>query len=77
MESGAVRIRAPPTYGGALLVFTGSSLAHGLLGLIGTAALAIVWWKKSELEEKVLTARFPGYADYRRRVRRRFLPWLV
>jgi protein-S-isoprenylcysteine O-methyltransferase Ste14 len=59
------------------LLFAGISLSLGLLGLVGTAALALVWWRKSELEEHVLTARFPGYADYRRRVRRRFLPWLV
>jgi protein-S-isoprenylcysteine O-methyltransferase Ste14 len=77
VDSGPFRLVRHPTYGGALLVFTGISLAHGLLGLIGTAALAIVWWKKSELEEQVLTARFPGYADYHRRVRRRFVPWLV
>jgi protein-S-isoprenylcysteine O-methyltransferase Ste14 len=77
VDSGPFRLVRHPTYGGALLLFTGISLAHGLLGLIGTAALAIVWWKKSELEEQVLTARFPGYAEYRRRVRRRFVPWLV
>jgi protein-S-isoprenylcysteine O-methyltransferase Ste14 len=77
VESGPFRLVRHPTYGGGLLVFTGISLAHGLLGLVGTAALAVVWWHKSELEERVLTARFAGYADYRKRVRRRLLPWLV
>jgi protein-S-isoprenylcysteine O-methyltransferase Ste14 len=77
VESGPFRLVRHPTYGGGLLVFTGISLAHGLLGLVGTAALALVWWRKSELEERVLAARFPAYAAYRVRVRRRFLPWLV
>jgi protein-S-isoprenylcysteine O-methyltransferase Ste14 len=77
VDSGPFRLVRHPTYGGGLLLFAGISLAHGLLGLIGTTVLAVVWWKKSELEERVLTARFPAYAEYRRRVRRRFLPWLV
>jgi protein-S-isoprenylcysteine O-methyltransferase Ste14 len=77
VRSGPFRLVRHPTYGGALLVFAGISLAHGLLGLVGTAALALVWWRKSELEERVLTARFPEYAAYRRRVRGRFLPWLA
>ncbi len=77
VESGPFRLVRHPTYGGGLLVFAGISLAHGLLGLVGTAALAVVWWRKSELEERVLSVRFPGYPAYRRRVRRRFLPWVV
>ena len=77
VESGPFRLVRHPTYGGALLIFSGISLAHGLLGLVGTAALALVWWRKSELEERVLAARFAGYADYRARVRRRFFPWIV
>ena len=77
VESGPFRLVRHPTYGGGLVLFAGISLALGLLGLVGTAALAVVWWKKSELEEQVLSARFPAYAEYRRRVRRRFLPWLV
>jgi protein-S-isoprenylcysteine O-methyltransferase Ste14 len=77
VESGPFRLVRHPVYGGGLLVFTGISLAHGLLGLVGTSALAVVWWRKSELEERVLTTRFPAYAAYRQRVRRRFLPWLV
>jgi protein-S-isoprenylcysteine O-methyltransferase Ste14 len=77
VDSGPFRLVRHPIYGGGLLLFAGISLSLGLLGLVGTAALAVVWWKKSELEEQLLAARFPGYADYRRRVRRRFLPWLV
>ena len=55
----------------------GVSLALGLAGLIGTAVLAVLWWRKSLVEERNLTARFPGYPEYRARVPRRFLPWLI
>jgi protein-S-isoprenylcysteine O-methyltransferase Ste14 len=77
VESGPFRLVRHPIYGGGLLLFCGSSLALGLLGLVGTAALALVWWRKSELEERVLSQRFTGYGGYRQRVRRRFLPWVV
>ena len=77
VSSGPFRFVRHPTYGGGLLLFTGVSLALGLYGLVATAALAVVWWRKSELEEGVLAARFPAYAAYRRRVPRRFLPWLL
>jgi protein-S-isoprenylcysteine O-methyltransferase Ste14 len=77
VESGPFRFARHPIYGGGLLLFTGISLSLGLLGLVGTAALAVVWWRKSDYEEGVLEARFPAYAAYRARVRRRFLPWLV
>jgi protein-S-isoprenylcysteine O-methyltransferase Ste14 len=77
VESGPFRFVRHPTYVGGLSLFTGVSLALGLLGLVGTAALAIVWWRKSELEEHVLRERFAAYEAYRARVRWRFLPWLV
>jgi protein-S-isoprenylcysteine O-methyltransferase Ste14 len=77
VESGPFRLVRHPTYGGGLLLFGGISLALGPLGLLGTAALALLWWRKSELEERVLAGRFDGYGAYRRRVRRRFVPWLV
>ena len=77
VESGPFRLVRHPVYGGLLLLLSGISLALGLLGLVGTAALALVWWKKSELEERVLAERFAGYAEYRARVRRRFFPWLL
>jgi len=77
VDSGPFRLVRHPTYGGGLLLFAGISLALGLLGLVGTAALALVWWRKSKLEESVLAARFPAYAAYRERVRHRFFPWVL
>ena len=76
VETGPYRLVRHPIYGGALLLFAGISLAFSYTSLAPTAALAVLWWKKSLTEERFLTERFPGYADYRRRTRRRFFPYL-
>ena len=60
-----------------MLFFAGVSLAIGMAGLIGTAALMVLWWRKSSYEERLLEERFPDYASYRDRVRHRFIPWLL
>ena len=77
VEGGPFRLVRHPVYGALLLLFAGLSTAFAPYGLIATAALAVVWWRKSLFEERVLAGRFPGYAAYRERVRRRFLPWVV
>ena len=64
-------------YAGALLLFLGMPLLLGsplgLLGLpVGAAVLALrVGW-----EEAALRQGLPGYDDYARRVRHRFVPGL-
>jgi protein-S-isoprenylcysteine O-methyltransferase Ste14 len=75
--SGPFRLVRHPVYGGLLLVLTGASLAIGLAGLAGTAVLAVLWWRKSLYEERLLVERYPEYPSYRARVRRRFLPFVV
>jgi protein-S-isoprenylcysteine O-methyltransferase Ste14 len=77
VSSGPFQLVRHPTYGGLLLLLAGVSLAFGLAGLIGTAVLAVLWWRKTLVEERFLVERFPEYEAYRRRVRRRFLPWLL
>jgi protein-S-isoprenylcysteine O-methyltransferase Ste14 len=75
--SGPFRLVRHPVYGGLLLLSAGVSLAIGLAGLAGTALLAALWWRKSAFEERLLAERYPEYASYRARVRRRFLPFVV
>jgi protein-S-isoprenylcysteine O-methyltransferase Ste14 len=75
--SGPFRLVRHPVYGGVLLLSLGSSLAIGLAGLVGTVMLAALWWRKSAFEERLLAERYPEYASYRARVRRRFLPFVV
>jgi protein-S-isoprenylcysteine O-methyltransferase Ste14 len=75
--SGPFRLVRHPVYGGVLLLSAGASLAIGFLGLVGTAVLAALWWRKSAFEERLLVERYPEYTSYRARVRRRFLPFVV
>jgi protein-S-isoprenylcysteine O-methyltransferase Ste14 len=77
VQSGPFRLVRHPIYGGLLLLLTGISLAIGIAGLAGTLVLAVLWWRKTIVEERLLSERFPGYPAYRERVRHRFLPWLL
>ena len=63
-----------PIYGGAILFFAGCSIAFSPWGLAATLALALLWAGKARVEERRLSERFPAYADYRRRVRKRLVP---
>jgi protein-S-isoprenylcysteine O-methyltransferase Ste14 len=67
-----------PIYGGVILFFAGVAIRSGSWPAI-VAALALVpfFWAKSGHEERLLAERFPEYADYRQRVRPRFIPWLL
>ena len=67
-----------PIYGGVILVFIGIALrAASPLAVVLAASLVPFFWFKSAHEERLLTARFPEYADYQRRVTRRLLPFVV
>jgi len=39
--------------------------------------LAVLWWHKARLEERLLSERYPGYGAYMLQVRRRFVPGLI
>jgi protein-S-isoprenylcysteine O-methyltransferase Ste14 len=65
-----------PIYGGVLLLALGWSLARSPFALIATAFLWILLELKSRHEESMLVERYPEYAGYRERVRRRFVPGL-
>jgi protein-S-isoprenylcysteine O-methyltransferase Ste14 len=73
-ESGLYRRVRHPVYGGVLLLAVGWSLAESPLGLIPTTLLAVVFDLKARVEEAWLVERLPGYAGYRDRTPRRFLP---
>ena len=67
-----------PIYGGVILVFIGIALrAASPLAIVLALGLVPFFWLKSTHEERLLTVRFPEYADYRQRVTRRFLPFLI
>jgi protein-S-isoprenylcysteine O-methyltransferase Ste14 len=56
-----------PIYVAGVLFFAGLSLVFSVWGLALTAVLGAFWIAKARLEERHLVARFPEYADYRRR----------
>jgi protein-S-isoprenylcysteine O-methyltransferase Ste14 len=66
-----------PMYGGGLLFALGWSTVFGsVVGLVLTAVLVLFVELKSRREEQWLAERYPGYADYRQRTRRRFIPYV-
>jgi protein-S-isoprenylcysteine O-methyltransferase Ste14 len=75
-ESGVYARVRHPIYGGILLLSLAWSLALSPWALIPTGALAVALVSKSRLEERWLLDRHPAYADYRARVRGRFVPYL-
>lgn len=77
VERGPYRLARHPIYGALLLVFAGFGLATSLWALLLAGVLLALFVSKSRLEERWLEERFAGYADYRRRTPRRFLPWLL
>jgi len=77
VETGPYRLVRHPIYGAGVLFFLGYGLWASVPATAGVAVLALLWWLKAGVEERHLTARFAGYEDYRRRVRRRLLPFLL
>ncbi|HEU4355472.1 MAG TPA: methyltransferase, partial [Actinomycetota bacterium] len=75
-ESGVYALARHPIYGGGVLLALAWSLATSWLALVPTVLLALLFEAKSRREEDWLVEHHPGYADYRLRVRRRFVPYL-
>jgi protein-S-isoprenylcysteine O-methyltransferase Ste14 len=73
VEDGPYRFVRHPVYGAGLLVLLGYGLLTSVVATAAVPAIAVLWWLKSSVEERHLAVRFPEYADYRRRVRRRLL----
>jgi protein-S-isoprenylcysteine O-methyltransferase Ste14 len=63
-----------PIYGGLVLAAFGWALRSNPWALLPAAALAVELDLKRRVEEDFLAARYEGYADYRARVRRVFIP---
>ena len=75
--TGIYELARHPMYGGGLLFALGWSIVFGsVAGLVLTAVLVVFIELKSRREELWLAEHYPGYADYRRRTPRRFIPYL-
>lgn len=77
IERGPYRFVRHPMYAAVLLGGAGAALLHGdARHWLALVALAAVLALKIRREERLLLAAYPGYADYRRRVRA-LLPGLL
>jgi protein-S-isoprenylcysteine O-methyltransferase Ste14 len=78
VDRGPYGVVRHPIYTAVIMVAVGWSLAmSSWLAAAGAALLASWLWAKSGHEERLLRASLEGYADYARRVPRRFLPFLL
>ena len=76
VEAGAYALVRHPIYAGLIIGALGWALLTNSLLALGLAAVLLVFFDvKSRREERQLVARFPSYADYRRRVRK-FFPFI-
>ncbi|QDU18484.1 methyltransferase family protein [Urbifossiella limnaea] len=74
-DAGPYRVVRHPGYTATILAALAGGLALGswvaLLPALGFVALFV---RRAVLEDRMLVAELPGYADYARRVRRRLVP---
>jgi protein-S-isoprenylcysteine O-methyltransferase Ste14 len=69
--SGAYRFVRHPIYSGLIFMAIGWGLWRHSWLTIGYALLLFIFFDiKSRLEERMLTERFPEYAEYRKRIRK-------
>ena len=76
VEDGPYAVVRHPVYSGGILVAAGISLALSPWALAATAVLALLWALKASVEERLLTGRYPAYADYCARTRYRLIPYV-
>jgi protein-S-isoprenylcysteine O-methyltransferase Ste14 len=69
VERGPYGFVRHPIYVAGLLPFLGYGLLTSVPATGAALVLAVLWHFKARVEERHLAERFPGYADYRRRVR--------
>ena len=75
-QDGVYGLVRHPMYGGALLLMLGWALLSSPLALVPLVAAAAFLDAKRRREEAWLNGEFAGYADYRRTVRRQFIPFV-
>jgi protein-S-isoprenylcysteine O-methyltransferase Ste14 len=75
-DDGAYGLVRHPIYGGVLTLAFAFALVASPLVLAVWVVLAAFFDTKRRREEAWLLEEFAGYADYRRRVRRRFIPFV-
>jgi len=78
VEHGPFALARHPIYGAVILGFLGLSIKGGnVYAAALSLSLVPFFYFKTEHEERLLTARFPEYEEYRQRVTHRILPWIL
>lgn len=76
VDRGAYGVVRHPIYASIILAMLAVALSlNSLIGLVFAAATLMFFDRKAHFEERFLESKFPGYADYRRRVRK-LIPWV-
>ena len=76
VERGIYRLVRHPIYGGVILLGLAGTLWTSPLAVVLEAVLIGFFELKRRREEAWLVERYPGYADYRARVREALIPWV-
>ncbi len=77
ISSGPYRFVRNPMYAATLAVIPGASLLLGAwYGILAGLLVAFVLACRAVLEERALQKELPGYADYRRQVKYRLIPYV-
>jgi protein-S-isoprenylcysteine O-methyltransferase Ste14 len=78
VEGGLYGRTRHPIYGGVILIAVGAAVYDLNPVALAVAALFLPYfWAKSGHEERMLAEHYPAYEHYRRRVRRRLIPWVL
>ena len=78
VERGAYRLVRHPIYGGICIGAAGLAIIRGSLTAAGVVAVMLAFFRyKARSEETRLEAAYPGYAEYRTRVRAMLVPGLL
>lgn len=76
VQSGIYRYIRHPIYAGDLLLVFGLELALNSWLVLGAVGLALVVFRQTLAEERILSQTFSGYGAYRRRTKM-FIPFVV
>ena len=77
VQDGPYRFMRHPGYAGGLVAYLGIPIMLGTLwALVPAVLLILVMIYRTSMEDRVLQAELPGYAEYAARTRFRLIPWI-
>ncbi len=77
ITTGLYSIVRHPAYSGILLAALGASLwMDDLIRIFLTVGLFVFFNVKSSIEESWLEKTYPDYVEYKKRITRKFIPWI-